>query len=79
MTIDELEATVLQFLQAQPDYSQAALRVGHKNLGNWYILYGNDEDNSIVGFGASPIKAWRDFLAHWELYGGEEWLIRIAN
>lgn len=79
MTTDELETKVLEFLESQPDYSGAALRVGCSFRGMWYISYGDDPYIGIFGTGNTPKEAWYSFLMRWELYRGEEWIIRNAN
>jgi hypothetical protein len=75
--LTELRGKVLTFLKAQPgfdSYKNEELKSVYENPQCLAVIFGDNLQEGIAGFGEDVDKAYQDFLQNWEKYGGLEWL-----
>jgi hypothetical protein len=66
---EELKQLVIEYLQNKPSYNpNENLTVMCDNGNVYFILYGEDLQSGVAGFGKTTEKAFEDFKCNWDKY-----------
>ena len=76
---EDLKERVLAFIATEHDYDPDnvdEVTVTNETQKLWSILYGENIDTGIRGFGTSPDVALDDFVIKWRSHKGFQWIRR---
>ena len=76
--IEDLKNDVRWFLKAQPGYDENSgieLWASYHEVPNEFtVVYGDNGQVGIPGYGETPEEAFRDFVEAWHRSRGFEWI-----
>ena len=73
---EKLKAKVFDFIQKQEGYNQQKherLKVFCEDKDTWAIVYGENMQEGIAGYGETSEDAFSDFVENWKKFKGFEW------
>jgi len=76
---EKLKQRVLEFVKTQKGYNEKdheKLRAFCEDKNTYGVVYGEDIQTGIAGFGDTPELAFDDFVRSWNQFNGFEWIIQ---